>query len=993
MFRFFRSNKDNVKSLLLTDHQGWQEIGQQFRDDGTIPPLGAYEGVPFVFRAINLRGYSLASLPFALLRQGRELDKEGDEYIALANTIKQWLFTMEASLCIYGAAYLIIEKNKWGRNPTPRPILSSTIMPVYDLPSGVIRYFQRTYNGESVQILPEDMLWAWAPSFANENAPGTSPLASCLGSAATLHNLNRFAQQFFANGALMPTVFFFGDGNGGMPSTTTPQEIEKFLARMKRVIGGIRNAWKFEALRGNVTAQQIGTPPSGVAAPELTSISRQDVAVAFGIPESLFLSTSSTYASASADMYNIYDLVIIPEAEAVILPALQRWFDMIGLTLKWQPELLESYQSYQQQQAQSLMQLTGQPVLTVPEARALLGYGEMEREEEELSEVKKKLEVLKIGTDAGLSVDQAAKLVDIEIAPAEEPPVEEADAAPEFEEMEAEEQADFDMADMLDGVDPDTTNEGKSVEWNKVYEAKCLSFLLEEHEDEEVKSDPWVRQSRDWHGRFATMPGSGGRRQDRRVLRSLHKGDRQSLRQAQTKELRNAQYGEKGRLAGIHKAQRQELRKLHATERAKLHVKQTEKRRREIIEHVKEMSRDNPKAMTVAYGNDPSKTYTMRTRVMDLHSLNTSNTASGAVNPKYDKKLLPRDRSRDASLMQIDSVAKNLVPDAVLRDFHQIDKGSPIIDMKGNVLSGNGRTLALQKTHKENPEKWGEYKEKLIATAKEHGISSRAVSLMQTPVLVRELVGDHNLTEFVKEANSPAFLRQHPIERAKKDRAFLSPDVVNKFNKKTGEKFSTALTKERNSSFVKGFLDNLPEAERSTLTHPDGSINRAGANRIRAAMFSAAFDSPATQSKKAIGDETGDVLAKTFLDSLDQGIKNFESVIADRLIQVIKIKQNEPLDITGDVAMAITTLARMRENEITPEEYFIIDSDVTKESVQGKLISFFDSIAASPSRIEAFLDRWEKEVLDNNDMTKDQLVSILTSNDIEGDETDATTGT
>jgi phage portal protein BeeE len=178
----------------------------------------------------------------------------------------------------------------------------------------------------------------------------------------------------------MPTVFFFGDGSSGMPSTTTPQEIESFLERMKRVVSGIRNAWKFDALRGNVTAQQIGTPPSEVAAPELTTISRQDVAVAFGIPESLLLSASSTYASASADMYHIYDLVVIPEAETLVLPALQPWLDMIGLSLKWQPELLESYQSYQLQQAQAVQSLVGEPVLTLDEGRALLGYGPVEQE-------------------------------------------------------------------------------------------------------------------------------------------------------------------------------------------------------------------------------------------------------------------------------------------------------------------------------------------------------------------------------------------------------------------------------------------------------------------------------------------------------------------------------------------------------------------------------------------------------------------------------------
>jgi hypothetical protein len=80
-------------------------------------------------------------------------------------------------------------------------------------------------------------------------------------------------------------------------------------------------------------------------------------------------------------MFHIYDLVIIPEAENLILPALQPWLDMIGLTLKWQPELLESYQSYQLQQAQAVQALVGEPVLTLDEGRALLGYGPMEQSE------------------------------------------------------------------------------------------------------------------------------------------------------------------------------------------------------------------------------------------------------------------------------------------------------------------------------------------------------------------------------------------------------------------------------------------------------------------------------------------------------------------------------------------------------------------------------------------------------------------------------------
>jgi HK97 family phage portal protein len=460
MFNFFERKDNSIKSIPLSGLQDDFFAAAGPRDDGTISPQLAYAGVPFVYRAVNLRAYALASLPFSLARNGRELDKEGDEYLTLANQIKNWLFALEANLCIFGAAYLLIEKNKYGQNPTPRPVLPTTITPMYDMPSGELAYFERVTNGVSMRVELEDMLHFWLHSFQHENAPGTSPLGACLGSAATLHNLGRFAQNFFANGALMPTVFFFGGGSSGLPSTTTPQEIETFLERMKRLVSGIKNAWRFEALRGDVTAQQIGTPPGEVAAPDLTSIARQDVSVSFGIPESLLLSTSSTYASASADMYHVYDLTIIPEAESVVLPSLQRWLDTIGLTLTWQPEMLESYQSYQQHQAMSIAQLVGQPVLTQEEGRAILGYGPIESDEgeetagqdvqlteavlnsgalsvnelrgrlglepvdtsedEKQRNLSRQLEILKQATDAGLTKREAAALVGLELIETEE---------------------------------------------------------------------------------------------------------------------------------------------------------------------------------------------------------------------------------------------------------------------------------------------------------------------------------------------------------------------------------------------------------------------------------------------------------------------------------------------------------------------------------------------------------------------------------------------
>lgn len=1024
MFQFLERKNGSVKSLSLSNTQGWQDVLAPYRDDGTITPQGAYAGVPFVYRAINLRAYALASLPFSLARGGRELDKEGEEYITLSNTIRQWLFSIEANLCIFGAAYLLIERNRYGRNPTPRPVLPTTITPMYEMPSGELAYFERITNGVSMRVELEDMLHFWLHSFQHENAPGTSPLSACLGSAATLHNLGRFAQQFFANGALIPTVFFFGDGSSGMPSTTTPQEIENFLERMKRVISGIRNAWKFEALRGNVTAQQIGTPPNEVAAPELTTISRQDVAVAFGIPESLLLSTSSTYASASADRYHIYDLVVIPEAEAVVLPVLQRWLDMVDLSLIWQPEMLESYQSYQQQQATSLSQLVGHPVLTVDEARALMGYGPMPKADEEetgsdvqlteaifnsgalsVNELRGRLglepvdtsadeqqrtlsrqfELLKQATGAGLSIEQAAEIIGLVLPEIEEPepeePEEDPDAANDFEQMEAEADAELDEDEERDGGNPQSPPEGKSAAWLKVYELK-----------RKPGGGHWQQQPRDARGRFARMAGTGGRSEERGKLRLKQQRERQELQSHQRAERAATPRAERHTLRERHASERQQLRQRHAVERGGQRLVHREQRQQEVDAHLAEMRRNNPKAMTRAYGNDPNRAYEMRTRVVDLGEVKASNTATGAVNPDYDQTLQPCDRTRAASQMQIDNVARNMVSDAVLVDFHQIDKGSPIVDADGNVLSGNGRTLALQRMKERYPEKWREYQDHLRRHAKAHSISEAELSQMQNPVLVRELMGDHDRVAFAREANNPPVLQMSPLERAKIERDLITDKAIHRLDVRDGESVDQALRRSANQPFVQEFMQGLSENERATMLRADGTLNRAGIERVKAAMYS-----------KALPGQAGERLADTFLESLDSDIKNFESAVSAQLPSMVKARnlmargdRSADLDITSDLAGAIDVLSRIREQgKLTVPDY--LNQEVMfgerELSPRGeRLLAHFDKIGRKPKEIREFIGRWAQEVekaphpnqtglFDDGHISTDELIDRLLGED------------
>lgn len=53
-----------------------------------------------------------------------------------------------------------------------------------------------------------------------------------------------------------------------------------------------------------------------------------------------------------------------------------------------------------------------------------------------------------------------------------------------------------------------------------------------------------------------------------------------------------------------------------------------------------------------AYGADPNQHYTLQHRLVDMDEIQASNTATGAINERYDPRLQPRDRSRAASQAQ-----------------------------------------------------------------------------------------------------------------------------------------------------------------------------------------------------------------------------------------------------------------------------------------------------------------------------------------------------
>jgi len=364
---------------------------------------------------------------------------------------------------------------------------------------------------------------------------------------------------------------------------------------------------------------------------------------------------------------------------------------------------------------------------------------------------------------------------------------------------------------------------------------------------------------------------------------------------------------------------------------------------------------------TQAFGQDPNKKYAFKMKVVELDSLVASNKTSGEINPDYDQTLQPRIRDRAASELQIDNMARNLTPEALTWDFHQLDKGAPIIGSDRMVESGNGRTLALQRAQENYPEQWDAYQKSLRDNLETHGIDPADVSNMRNPVLVRERITDVDRAEFAQEANQAAVLQMSPLEKAKSDQRLITDASMNNLTVGEGQSVDQALRSSANSGFVKTFVGALPPNEAAGIMRGDGTLNRMGLWRVKAAMFSKTFPG-----------EAGDRLADTFFESVDHTTQNFENAMGDSLPRLARAEalitsgqRGADLSLSTDISKAIDMHARLKEQGLSARDYVAQGSLWGKElnGNQERLLVAFSDQSRSRAGIRTMLTTYADTII------------------------------
>ncbi len=171
---------------------------------------------------------------------------------------------------------------------------------------------------------------------------------------------------------------------------------------------------------------------------------------------------------------------------------------------------------------------------------------------------------------------------------------------------------------------------------------------------------------------------------------------------------------------------------------------------------------------TKAFGANPAemdKTYQFQYRVLNLDDVIASHTDTLQPNPDYLQELQPRLRDRAASRVQVETMAKNLNPRALLQDSGFIDTGPMIIGSDLVVEDGNGRVLALRKAAQDFPERYQLYKDILTKNAERYGFDDKDIKAIRNPVLVRERLSKVDRVAFASEANVGAVMGMSPRPR------------------------------------------------------------------------------------------------------------------------------------------------------------------------------------------------------------------------------------
>ncbi len=344
--------------------------------------------------------------------------------------------------------------------------------------------------------------------------------------------------------------------------------------------------------------------------------------------------------------------------------------------------------------------------------------------------------------------------------------------------------------------------------------------------------------------------------------------------------------------------------------------------------------------------------------LMELDDLITSNTDAGGINELYPAEYQPRDRSRLDSVQQIEEIARSLQPQQ-LGPTMDIFNGASIIDARNNVISGNGRTMAIRRAYGDagNPSA-ARYRRYLADNAANLGIDAAALAQMRNPVYVRRLMDEGvDLRRFAELANTPTIAAKSAAEVARQDAGHIDDELLSMIESDENGNLNF------NRNFASNYLDRIvAQSERGAFVTRDGYLSQDALRRMKNALV-----------YKAYGDSS---FLERISESTDDDMRNLSNALVSVSPNIAKMEGgiargalDSNLSIRDALVEAIRQLEYVRANGLKVDEA-LNQSGLFGEQMSDAakvMLQFFDANKRSAKAIRTLLADYAAEVEDKGD--------------------------
>lgn len=367
-------NAGGMKSFSL-DSLTAEQYHEIFRDGYYPANEDAYalaSGVATLYACVDRRAKAVESMPFVVnnAETGEALDETEIDVELIKQNVRQQLYNIEASLCIWAAAYLMIESNRIGVDSL-RQIPSPQIVDIVRDPVNGITGFKRAMNG-GLRLIPADKVaYIWRDSITDDLCPAQPPIHAAISAAAVVSGINKTVANIYKSGLLK--AFIISVGQNPPPNAEDMKRLEETFTQ--RILGGIKTIFKPIAVRADVKPEIISSDLKDSYPVDMINSANDEIMRVMGVPKSLVESSALAGGTADSERLNFYDFTVIPDWQVIADDLNEQYYIPRGVMIEATPKKLPVYKSALAAQAVTVTSLTGgKPILTVDEARELIGY-------------------------------------------------------------------------------------------------------------------------------------------------------------------------------------------------------------------------------------------------------------------------------------------------------------------------------------------------------------------------------------------------------------------------------------------------------------------------------------------------------------------------------------------------------------------------------------------------------------------------------------------